>query len=322
MTNLPRGVNSAPRRPWLAAAVAATLVFAPLFRAGQHPLALMVLELAALGMLLAVLWRTTGPISRREWVAVGLLGLLPLLYLIPLPLELVARLPGRAPYIDAWRAAFGPDGMPSMIPLSLVPVATEAAWLTLAIPIAVFLAVRVLSPRTQLALVYLLLAVVGAEAALGLMQFGSGPESPLYFGMRFTHFGSAVGTYTNKNHLAGLIAMTLPVCLALLFYSAGHGHDRRGGRRARAAFLASTSGQQALIYAALAVLLLVATTFTRSRMGLALAMLGILLCVSLFSRRIGGNNAFGTVGRCCRSPWGSWSRSVWYRSSTASRSRA
>ena len=44
------------------------------------------------------------------------------------------------------------------------------------------------------------------------------------------------------------------------------------------------------------VLFLVAVTFTRSRMGIGMTMLGIMLSVALFSRRIGGDNAFGPVG--------------------------
>lgn len=282
-----------PARPWLTPALAAILIFAPLFSGGQQPLALAALQLAALGLLAATLWRPA-PLAPREWIALALLGLLPLIYLIPLPLGLASALPGRAPYLEVWGTAFGDARMPSVAALSLIPDATETAWLTLAIPIAVYVATRSLPPARVMTPIYVLLAVAAGEAILGLMQFGDGPDSPLYLGMEYAHFGSAVGTYTNRNHLAGLIAMVLPVVLALLFYSAGQGREPR--RRDRAAFFASTRGQEALTYAGLAVLLLVAVTFTRSRMGLALAMLGILLSVALFARRIGGNNAFGPAG--------------------------
>lgn len=296
MPHQPRAPKTTPAPAWLATSVGVVLVFAPLFRAGLQPLALLALELAALAMVLAVLWRPA-PLTRREWVALALLGLLPVVYLIPLPIDLVAALPGRAPYIDAWRTAFGAAGMPSTATLSLIPSATQAAWLVLTIPIAVFLATRAVPARQQLVLVSVLLVIAGAEATLGLMQFGGGPDSVLHFGMEFAHFDSAVGTYTNRNHLAGLLEMALPLTLALLFFSVGQGRDRRPvRRRERAALLALAQGQQTLIYAALAILLLVAMAFTRSRTGLVLSMLAILLSVVLFARRIGGDNTFGTLG--------------------------
>jgi O-antigen ligase len=290
-----RTPTSSPLGRPLTAVLAVTLVAAPLFRAGQTPLALLGLELAALVLLVMALWRPPA-LTRGEIVAVTALALFPLVYLIPLPLGLVEALPGREAYLDVWRTAFGDDGLPASARLTLVPPATQAAWLVLLIPVGVFLAVRSLASRQLTLLVGVLLAVTAVQAVIGLMQFGAGRDSGLYFGMDFSHFDSAVGTYTNRNHLAGLIEMALPIALALLFFTAGR--DRAGHRslRSRAAFLGSGRGQEALVYAALVVLFLLAVTFSRSRMGIGMTMLGILLSVALFSRRIGGNNAYGPIG--------------------------
>ena len=164
--------------------------------------------------------------------------------MIPLPLGLVGELPGREVYLDVWRTAFGEDGLPATARLSLVPPETTAAWLVILIPVGVFLAVRSLAARQLTLLVGVLLAVTTVQAIIGLMQFGDGRDSPLYFGMDFTHFGSAVGTYTNRNHLAGLIEMALPITLGLLFFTAGRGRERRQNLRARAAFLGSARGRR------------------------------------------------------------------------------
>ncbi len=286
---------ASPLSPALTAALAATMLVAPIFRAGQPPLALLGLQLASLTLIVLALWRPPA-LTRGEIIAVAALALFPLVYLIPLPLGLVGELPGREVYLDVWRTAFGEDGLPASARLSLVPPETAAAWLVILIPVGVFLAVRSLAARQLTLLVGVLLAVTAVQAIIGLMQFGDSRDSPLYFGMDFTHFGSAVGTYTNRNHLAGLIEMALPITLALLFFTAGRGQEKRRNLRARAAFLGSVRGQEALVYGALVVLFLVAVTFTRSRMGIGMTMLGILLSLALFSRRIGGDNAFGPVG--------------------------
>ena len=288
--------RSHPLTTLLTAVLALALVAVPLFRAGQPPLALMAIELTALLLLVLALWRPPA-LGRGEIVALLALALFPLLYLIPMPVGWMAELPGRAAYVDAWRLALGEDAAPGAAPASLVPRETLAAWLVLLIPVGVFLAVRALSPRQLPILIGVLLVVATGQAILGLIQFGAGKESPFYLGMEFTHFGSAVGTYTNRNHLAGLFEMVLPITLALLLFTAGQGRDNRRSLRKRAAFLGSARGQEAMVYAALAVLFIVAAAFTRSRMGISMVMLGILLSLAVFATRIGGGNAAGPVAR-------------------------
>jgi O-antigen ligase len=63
-----------------------------------------------------------------------------------------------------------------------------------------------------------------------------------------------------------------------------------------AEWISSVRINSAALYGAAAVAILLGLIFTRSRAGVALAMLGILLCTVMFSRRLGGKNAYGLVG--------------------------
>jgi O-antigen ligase len=278
---------------WL---LAVTLLAAPLFRAGQIPVALLTLELLAVAILVVVLWSPQRiRITRREGLALALLLVFPLPYLVPLPGELLQYLPGRERYANAL-SLLGEGASGGPVRLSLYPMRSESAWLVLLLPVAVFLGTRTLDPRILFKLVVLVVGMAAAQATLGLMQFGGG-HGPLYLGMDTTHVGSAVGTYTNRNHLAGLLEMTLPVTLALLVFSIGRGkHGFARDWRGRVSFFASVRGHEAFVYGALTLLLVVGVIFTRSRSGIFLTMLGILITSIALSRRIGVDNVYGPTG--------------------------
>lgn len=284
--NLPLG--------FVALLLAAILVFAPLFRSGQPPLAQLVLELASVCLLVIILWTPQKfSVDKRQALILGFFFLTPFFFLIPLPFGLIESLPGREFY-GTVLTQIGARKNAEFWSLSLVPFRTEAAWLLTLVPIAVFLGTRSLNFKGLRLLVILLLGMVTGQAILGLLQYG-GRSDLLYLGMEQTR-QTAVGTYTNRNHLAGLLAMTLPIALALLFYSIGRRDHRPPRWRKKIAFLASMRGHTAIGYGAIALLLLLAIIFTRSRAGIALAMLGILLATFAFSRRIGGTNIYGTIG--------------------------
>jgi len=286
------------------------LVFASLFLGAWRPLPLMIMELAALA-LLAGLWLPLPPVAGPDdggAVQVGgarplsqplrmfllLLFLLPLVQLLPVPVGLWAELPGRAFYAGAMRlAGDGGDGF-DWRAISLIPSTTEAAWLTLLPPLAVFLVAMRLDRDRLLVLVLVFLGIATCEALLGLIQYGDSMLS-----------GSATGTYRNRNHLAGLLEMALPVGLALLAATVGHRrpHHTRGrhGRRKPsfrqwlARFSVARINQTAAL-GALSLAILLGLIFTRSRAGVSLAMVGILLSTLMFSYRLGGRNAFGLIG--------------------------
>ncbi len=278
----------------------ALLAFAPLFRASNRPLPLLVLELGAMALLALVLWQP-GRLNRIP-IALVLLGcallLLPLLQLTPLPVGVADSLPGREPYAAVFELLAREEQRSGWIAISLIPTYTEAA-LYQTLPIVAVFAATYLSPVEQVKrLVSVLLAVAGLQAALGLMQYGAGAQSVLYFGNPYASHRIATGTYANRDHLAGLMEMVFPVAMALFVATLGRGGSRRrrGRWRRRLEFMTTLRGHQAAVYGALAVLLLLALVFTRSRAGVALAMLGLFMTLLAFARRLGGGNVYGTLG--------------------------
>lgn len=284
----------------------ALLAFAPLFRAGNRPLPLLVMELMALALLVWRFWSpSTGgqPLSRPARIFLALLFLLPLAQLLPAPFGPWAGLPGRSFYADALRQTSGGADL-DWRALSLIPTATESAWLALLPPLAVFLAAIHLASQQLLRLALVFLGIATAEALLGLIQYGDGPDSVFRLGN--TLMGdSASGTYINRNHLAGLLEMALPVGLALLAATVGHGRPSHasGGRGRRGRTLRQWLARfsvarinQAALFGAAAMAILLALVFTRSRAGVGMAMLGILLCTLTFSYRLGGRNVYGLIG--------------------------
>jgi O-antigen ligase len=298
---LSTGIATAPDKhalqPVILGLLMTGLVFAPLFRAGATPLASLALQLLALALLVLVFWSPrSAKLSAADMAIAAALLVLPLIYLLPLPASWVDTLPGRQLYADI-RQFIAANGA-GWRPLSLYPSATAAAALAILVPVAAFLAARVVGPAHLLRLVQVILAVAVFQAMLGLVQFGTAQSGAALFAVPGGHSTSGTGTYANRNHLAGLLEMALPLALALFFYSLGRRSDRSvgHGRQRRLASFIPRRANQALLYGAVALLIVVGMIFTRSRTGIFLAMLGIVLCTLLFARHLGGRNAFGATG--------------------------
>lgn len=283
--------------------LAGLLVFAPLFWGGNHPFPLLISELLALGLLVGQAWRPSRIACAHSWQTLAFLAfllLLPLVQLLPVPLELWASLPGRAFYAEALQQADASGPGFEWRAISLIPAATESTWLALLPPLAVFVVAFGLPERFVSRLVLLFLGIAVGQALLGLIQYGDGPDSPFRFGNDLMGT-SAVGTYINRNHLAGLLEMALPVALGLLAVAVGQSPRRVVGRRRRGwrrwlAHLDAVRFNRALLYGAAALAILLGLIFTRSRSGVLMAMLGILACTLLFSNRLGGRNVYGLLG--------------------------
>lgn len=150
--------------------------------------------------------------------------LLVLVHLVPLPPSIWRALPGREVIVAVDAAAGLGD---PWRPLSMAPELTRNALWSLAAPLAALvLAVRGGSAgeRTMLSAVLLAGLVSGV---LGVIQFGSGPSSPLYL-YRISNFGSAVGLFANRNHAGVFLACLFPLLAAFVVA----GLEERG-RRAR-----------------------------------------------------------------------------------------
>jgi len=278
-------------------------VFAPLFRGANRPLPLLALEIGALALLAYLVWRPDckNYLSRPLLLTLILLFCYPLLQLAPLPPNLWSQLPGRDFYSHALAQANDGQALESWRAASLVPWATEVAWLALLPPITLFL-VGVGLPAPQLqSLLKLFLGVAAVQALLGLLQYGAGSDSVFRLGNPYC-CSSAVGTYASRDHLAGLLEMALPVGLALLTATVGRSSSHAGSYRRRRTLrhrltkLAALPINEAAIYGSACVAIILGLVFTRSRTGIILAMVGILLCTVVFARRLGGKNAYGLIG--------------------------
>lgn len=277
--------------------VAALLVVAPLFRAGNRPLPLLALELIALATFVAFALHRVSPwagLHRIERFTLALLPVIPLLALVPLPMAWWAALPGRALYADAL-ALLGAAG--AWRSASIVPFATQASALALLPVLAVFLGTRACSERQRLRLVYLVLALATLQALFGLVQYGT-QDPALHLGLEPA--AAAVGTYPNRNHFAGLFEMAFPLAAAL--FAANFGHEvhrerRYRGRGLRAVFASIGAAQvnRYLVFLLLLVLFGLAIVFSRSRTGITLLIVGVVASALAFAPRLGGRHSLRTV---------------------------
>jgi len=277
------------------------LVFSPVLLGGNRPQPLLILELVAVAGLASLAWNgfqrlriNTLPTALR-W-GVGLLLVVPLLQLVPLPAGVWSQLPGHGPYFRALEFA-GDAATQAWRPVSLHPRATEYSWLVGLPCLAAFLLALVQSQSQLKKLVTLFVGVAVCEAILGVLQLGAAPGSPLYLG-NVHGGGAATGTYVNKNHYAALMAMALPMAVGVWFINAMPDRNHSGNSRPHHGVtdrrLAIRIGLSMLV-----LFLLVALLFSLSRGGIgagllafALATLALIGKAATVSARI----AFGFVG--------------------------
>ncbi|MEP7248043.1 MAG: hypothetical protein ABI885_30760, partial [Gammaproteobacteria bacterium] len=194
-------------------AFAVYVLVAPLYYASIDVIPLMLLELAAVGFLYFNLVVRRAPLELSRTLSAGLAILLvyPLIQLLPLPEAWWRALPGHAEYVAAVdRFAAGIFIRGSIVlrhTLSLVPWATEAGWLALLPPLACFVAAMRLRSEDAAKLLLFMSIFAGAQGLLGLLQVGAGGGSIFHFRVGET-YGTAVGTFVNRNHYAALLAMT------------------------------------------------------------------------------------------------------------------
>ena len=137
---------------------------------------------------------------------------LPLFYLLPLPLEWWAALPGRSTIA----AEYQQIGITApWLSVSLDAPATERALLSLIPPIAVFLATVQLGHRARRSLSLLFVAGGIVSVMVGLAQLMQGPDSPLRF-YPITNPSESVGFFANRNHYAALLYCLIPITAAWL----------------------------------------------------------------------------------------------------------
>ena len=269
-----------------------SLLIVPLHGVLVYSQVLLALEVLALLSLFIIFWSGLykgGTYGIVLWFLLISL-VLACLYIVPIPQGLdipfidLSHLPGRSLYdeVDQWLVA---RGEPSNATLSLIPYESTLALLALMPPLAIFFSAISVSEAHLRNLIYLLLLIAGVQAALGLIQYAtSNPD--FYFGMK-QNGRSAQGTYLNRDHFSAFLEMMLPITIGLMLYSiGGASHGRR--HDAKAWIL-----NQVLIFGFLALLIFLAAIFARSRTGVFLIMVAVLISSFVFSRHVGGKKSVG-----------------------------
>lgn len=200
--------------------LAFSLFFGGASRAHLVPLA--AIELAALPVLGLGLHRmaATGAWRDHRFVLslAGLAALLPLVQLIPLPFSFWASLPGRESAVTALELA---GITPAWLPLSLTPDRTWQAFLAILPPLALLIAALGLERQVLARFIWGILGFVIVAILVGALQITL--NNPAVYPWETTNFGSLVGLFANRNHMATLCLVAIPFAAAL----AGRGLNSR-----------------------------------------------------------------------------------------------
>ena len=174
-----------------------------------------VVQLAFAGaMILWIWWARDGAaevrrIPRMLLALAGIVIVLPVLQLIPLPPSLWQAFPGRDLMVDALAQV---DEAESWRALSVAPFATLAALLALISAVGTMLAVSTLDRKDQRFLIGLTAVLALAGAALGVVQMASGPGAFRLYEISHDYWLTAF--YANRNAavdflLIGMMALTV-----------------------------------------------------------------------------------------------------------------
>lgn len=247
------------------------IVWAPIPLGSNRPWAWALLEIGVFATgLLWLLAHLRGevritPVARAAWPALLLFAAWLIwigLQWLPLPTGLLQALSPSAAELHA----LGGERGAQAAALSIEPHATKVFWLkSCAWALAFMLVLLLVDSRRRL------WWIGGAFVATGLVQaiFGSlmhlGGENMVVAGTPIAHTSQASGFYVNRNHLAGLLEMTLAVGVGLMIAQLD---DRRGrGWRQLAVDMLRVVLTYKAALRVLLVVMVVALVMTRSRMG-------------------------------------------------------
>jgi O-antigen ligase len=242
---------------------------------GTEPISFAVVEILFFAVAAWLLLRSGSldvAVRARYFVVPVLLTALALLQLCPLPAGFLSRFAGRANHTSARFSA-----------LSFAPYDSRNGLLILLTCfVAFFLAYVVGQDRSRKQrLIFALVALGVAEAFYGLAQYLMNVQTIFWFTKKYD-LEEATGTYINRNHFAGFLEMVLPFAVCLAMYEGEKLLARRKHRSGHVKKLTSDVKTQAVIlWLAVAVVLMAAIVFSRSRMGLLAASASLLVVFGL-----------------------------------------
>jgi O-antigen ligase len=171
-------------------------------------------ELLSLPLLALALPRAMPFLKRFPSASALVIGviLVPCVQLVPLPPALWSVLPGRSVIAEILTVAQAPM---SWRPISLIPVETSRALLSLLPAVAIFLATLTLERDARQRLLIFAVMMGVASALLAMLQVLFGSQIGLYF-YDFTNGGKGVGFFANANHFGAFECVLLPLGAAAL----------------------------------------------------------------------------------------------------------
>ncbi len=220
------------------------------------------------------------------------LFLLPLLQLVPLPVEIWSHLPMREKII----AALGAINQQSVFqPLTITSEKTWLSLLTLLPTTAIFFGALLLNTGDRWRLVSCIIVFAVINAFLGLLQLSQGPESIFYF---YDYGrGETGGFFINRNHFAALIYATLPFVVAIFSLAVNRFLEENGNNSNDYSSIFSVVFSVLIIF-----IMIAAGIMSRSRMGVILLMLSLLISSFLprwnshaFGAGAGGKHGFQRI---------------------------
>jgi O-antigen ligase len=191
----------------------------------------MALQLLGLAIIAWAAWHGSGPAmapAARQLLVLAMLAIaLVALQSVPLPASIWTHLGGRGPAADGYRLLG--LGAPSL-PVSLAPYRSFEALLALIPPLALFCAIVGLQGYRPSWLAAGLLAGTIAGVVLGALQVtatGGDIASSSWYLYEETSYGFATGFFANANHMADLLACTLPFLAAVLWSARAADRQRK-----------------------------------------------------------------------------------------------
>jgi O-antigen ligase len=207
-----------------------------------------------------------------SFLMLGLIILLTLAHLIPLPPRFWAGLPGREEVVTFAQAT---DTFDVWRPVTMIQWTTwNAFYAELTVGAVLILASR-LGKEDRFRLLPVWLSVGAVSGILGLLQIASGPESSLYF-YPVSSLGSAIGLLANRNHSAVFLASLYP--LLAIFAVGGRGPARAGWRGAASGRSSARLG----IAVGGGIVILPMLLVVGSRAGLILGVIGLVSSLLLY----------------------------------------
>ncbi len=240
---------------------------------GVLPWTYTAMELGVFTALLLLCLRQTWRGRIKLWVPLAslLFVLWTAFELLPLPFPWIARLePARfaGPSVAALGALRS-----GWMTLSIDAAATRTAWLKFLLYLGGFVLAAALfdSQKRQSLVVKGLIGLGVFEAAYGIFQYLTGLHKIFWYTNPEYPF-DATGTYINHNHFAGVIELTVPFMVAMIFYSfESWVETRRLGVSRQAAARKTSATFRLLFYVVLVAVALVAVILSRSRAGITSA---------------------------------------------------